>query len=199
MAEDNKINYLEWVKENIKYIFIGVSIGILIAISYKYYEYEVGNQSLKASELYYKLVLYTNDDDEVKNISDQIINNYSRSIYYPLTLFYLAKISHDKYDYKSAEEYLNEIIDEDYNETYTVLAKIRLSRVYLSSNNYNKSLDILKDIKEDSSFSEIVYELKGDIYKYKNNKNKALEFYEKALNSSVINKELLLMKKNDSE
>ena len=98
MAEDNKINYLEWVKENIKYIFIGVSIGILIAISYKYYEYEVGNQSLKASELYYKLVLYTNDDDEVKNISDQIINNYSRSIYYPLTLFYLAKISHDKYD-----------------------------------------------------------------------------------------------------
>ena len=42
-------------------------------------------------------------------------------------------------------------------------------------------------------------ELKGDIYKYKNNKNKALEFYEKALNSSVINKELLLMKKNDSE
>ncbi|MEC7885436.1 MAG: tetratricopeptide repeat protein [Pseudomonadota bacterium] len=199
MAEDNKINYLEWIRENIKYIFIGISMGILLVISYKYYEYETDKQSLKASELYYKLVLYSNDDDEIKNISNQIINNYSKSIYYPLTLFYLAKISHDKYDYKSAEEYLNEVINEDYNETYTTLAKIRLSRVYLSLNNYSKSLDILEDINEDSSFSEIVYELKGDIYKYKNNKNKALEFYEKALDSSVINKELLLMKKNDSE
>ena len=58
MAEDNKINYLEWIRENIKYIFIGISMGILLVISYKYYEYETDKQSLKASALYYKIVIY---------------------------------------------------------------------------------------------------------------------------------------------
>ena len=42
----------------------------------------------------------------------------------------------------------------------------------------------------------MIYEIKGDISKFKNNNVLALEYYEKALETNVLNKDTLLMKIN---
>jgi predicted negative regulator of RcsB-dependent stress response len=54
-------------------------------------------------------------------------------------------------------------------------------------------------IEMQSSFKQIISEIKGDIYKFKGDKEKSLEFYNEAISASAINNENLLMKKNSVE
>ena len=88
------------------------------------------------------------------------------------------------------------IIDNDFNKNYKELAKIRLSRVYISQDNYEQALEVINTVDESSSFISMIYEIKGDISKFKNNNVLALEYYEKALETNVLNKDTLLMKIN---
>ena len=51
-------------------------------------------------------------------------------------------------------------------------------------------------VKMQEAFKQVLLEMKGDIYKYKGDKVKSLEFYNKALEATATNKENLLMKQN---
>ena len=55
---------------------------------------------------------------------------------------------------------------------------------------------MLDNIELKDSFEQVIFELKGDIYKYKGDVEKSLDFYNKAIEASAIDNENLLMKKN---
>ena len=104
--------------------------------------------------------------------------------------------SFENKNYELSMDYLEKIIDIDANDTYNSLARIKISLIHVENKDYDAALKSLDMVKMQIPFKQILSEIKGDIFKYKGDKEKSLKFYNEAINASAINNENLLMKKN---
>lgn len=188
----NKI--LDWVMQNIKYIVIGVFIGIAIPLSWNYLEFKKEKKNIIASDLYNQLIENRNSSNS--EIESQMFDEHDGSIYELLSKFVLSKEEFEKKNYALAKKYLEDIINLDINKSYNDLAKIKISLINIEEKNFDEALKYLEMVKMKEAFKQVLLEIKGDIYKYKGDKVKSLEFYNKALEATAINKENLLMKQN---
>lgn len=190
----NKILY--WVTQNIKYIAIGVFIGIAIPLSWNYLEFKKEKQNIIASDLYSQLIENLNSSNVDTGIEKQMFDEHNGTIYELLSKFVLSKEEFEKKNYTLSKKYLEDIIDLDINKSYNDLAKIKISLINIEEKNYDEALKYLEMVKMKEAFKQVLLEIKGDIYKYKGDKVKSLEFYNEALEATAINKENLLMKQN---
>ena len=197
---DNELDFtnkiLDWVMQNIKYIVIGVFVGIAIPLSWNYLEFKKEKQNIIASDLYSQLIENLNTSNVDIEIEKQMFDEHDGTIYELLSKFVLSKEEFEKKNYTLSKKYLEDIIDLDINKSYSDLAKIKISLINIEEKNYDEALKYLEMVKMKEAFKQVLLEIKGDIYKYKGDKVKSLEFYTKALEATAINKENLLMKQN---
>lgn len=197
---DNELDFtnkiLDWVMQNIKYIAIGVFIGIAIPLSWNYLEFKKEKQNIIASDLYSQLIENLNTSNVDIEIEKQMFDEHDGTIYELLSKFVLSKEEFEKKNYTLSKKYLEDIIDLDINKSYNDLAKIKISLINIEEKNYDEALKYLEMVKMKEAFKQVLLEIKGDIYKYKGDKVKSLEFYNEALEATAINKENLLMKQN---
>ena len=198
MSENTDIvnKVIEWCSQNIKYLVIGAAIGIAIPLSVSYYQNLLGEKNIVASDLYYQLINLENSEQILITVEEKIHDDHSNSIYAVLSKFILAKNAFDKKNYILSKEYLEEIIKNDVDDTYNSLAKIKLSVIYIEEKNYDQALKNLDEVELNEAFKQVIAETKGDIYKYKGDNNMSLKYYNEAVEASVINNEILLMKQN---
>ena len=187
---------MAWCQDNLKYIIIGALIGIIIPLSWNYYKHLRTIENLVASDLYGELVNLIDSQEDYKNIENKISDEHKNSIYEVLSKFMLSKQEFDNNNYNVAKKHLEDIISIDIDVTYNSLAKIKISLINIQEKKYDDALVTLDNIEMKDSFKQVIFELKGDIYKYKGNKEKSLDFYNKAIEASAIDNENLLMKKN---
>ena len=185
-----------WCSKNIKYILIGAAIGISIPLSWNYYQYTQERDNLVASDLYNELIDLVKTEDEYKQIENIISSDYKNSIYDILSKFVLSKKKFESKNYSLAKEYLEEIINVNANETYNSLAMIKISLINIEEKKYDEALAYIEKVNLKDAFKQVLSEIKGDIYKFKGDKENALKYYTEAIDSSAINNENLLMKKN---
>jgi len=197
---DNELDFtnkiLDWVMQNIKYIVIGVFIGIAIPLSWNYLEFKKEKQNIIASDLYSQLIENRNSSNVDTGIEKQMFDEHDGTIYELLSKFVLSKEEFEKKNYTLSKKYLEDIINLDINKSYNDLAKIKISLINIEEKNYDEALKYLEMVKMKEAFKQVLLEIKGDIYKYKGDKVKSLEFYNEALEATAINKENLLMKQN---
>ena len=187
---------VKWATENIKFISIGVFIGISLPLIWSYSQYLEEQKNLTASELYYDLVDISNSSADSQEAQNKIMDEHGDSIYEVLAKFILSKKEFENKNYDLSKEYLEEIIDIDANDTYSSLARIKVSLIHIENKNYDMALNTLEKVAMKNAFKQIIAEIKGDIFKYKGDKEKSLKFYNEAIDASAINNENLLMKKN---
>jgi len=197
---DDKLDFtskmVKWATENIKFISIGVFIGISLPLIWSYSQYLEEQKNLTASELYYDLVDISNSSADSQEAQNKIMDEHGDSIYEVLAKFILSKKEFENKNYDLSKEYLEEIIDIDANDTYSSLARIKVSLIHIENKNYDMALNTLEKVAMKNAFKQIIAEIKGDIFKYKGDKEKSLKFYNEAIDASAINNENLLMKKN---
>ena len=199
MAEDNldftgKI--AQWGAQNIKYISIGVLIGVLIPLAWNYNQYLEVEKNLVASELYYKTINIENSEEVIAEATEQILSNHSGSIYEVLTKFMLSKQEFENKNYTLARNYLEQIIDADASDTYNSLASIKIALIFMQEKEYESALNNLENVIMKEAFKQILSETKGDIYKHMGDMEKSFKYYNEAIDDSAINNENLLMKYN---
>ena len=187
---------VKWATDNIKFISIGVVIGISMPLLWSYSQYLEEEENLVASELYYDLIDLGNSSQDTQEAHNKIIDEHEGSIYEVLAKFVLSKREFENKNYNLAKEYLEEIIDINVNDTYSSLARIKVSLIHIENKDYDMALKNLDKVTMKNSFKQIISEIKGDIFKYKGDKEKSLKFYNEAIDASAINNENLLMKKN---
>ena len=185
-----------WCQNNLRYIIIGALIGITIPLSWNYYQYSQKTKNVAASDLYTQLIDLTTTEEEYKNIADKISEDHSESIYDILSKFILSKLEFENKNYEGAKAHLEDIINIDINDTYNSLATIKISLINIEEKKYDEALRLLENVDLKDAFEPVILELKGDIYKFKGDKEKSLNFYNQALSSSSVDNENLLMKKN---
>ncbi len=187
---------MTWCLDNLKYLVVGALIGIIIPLSWNYYKHVKTIENLAASDLYGKLINLIDSQEDYKTIESKILDEHENSVYEVLSKFMLSKQEFEKNNYEDSKKYLEDIINIDINATYNSLAKIKISLINIQEKEYDDALIILDNIELKESFKQVILELKGDIYKYKGDKEKSLSFYEKAIEASAIDNENLLMKQN---
>ena len=185
-----------WCQNNLRYIIIGALIGITIPLSWNYYQHSKKIKNVEASDLYTQLINLITTEEEYKNVADKISNNHTESIYDVLSKFILSKQEFENKNYEGAKVYLEDIINININETYNSLATIKISLINIEEKKYDEALILLENVDLEDAFKPVILELKGDIYKFKGDKEKSLNFYNQALSSSSVDNENLLMKKN---
>ena len=96
------------------------------------------------------------------------------------------------------------------NNIYQIIILIFIFSNYLNANDkitttplinieekkYDEALAYIEKVNLKDAFKQVLSEIKGDIYKFKGDKENALKYYTEAIDSSAINNENLLMKKN---
>ena len=185
-----------WCQNNLRYIIVGALIGVTIPLSWNYYQHLQKIKNVAASDLYVQLIDLTATEEEYKNVADKISKDHADSIYDVLSKFILSKLEFENKNYEGAKAYLKDIINININETYNSLATIKISLINIEEKKYDEALILLENIDLEDSFKPVILELKGDIYKFKGDKEKSLNFYNQALSSSSVDNENLLMKKN---
>jgi len=199
MAEDNldfTDKIAQWGAQNIKYISIGVLMGVLIPLAWNYNQYLEVEKNLVASELYYKTINIENSDEVIAEATEQILSDHSGSIYEVLTKFMLSKQEFENKNYTLARNYLEQIIDADASDTYNSLASIKIALICMQEKEYESALNNLENVKMKEAFKQILSETKGDIYKHMGDMKKSFKYYNEAIGDSAIDNENLLMKHN---
>jgi predicted negative regulator of RcsB-dependent stress response len=199
MADDNldfTDKIAQWGAQNIKYISIGVLIGVLIPLAWNYNQYLELEENLTASELYYKAINIENSEEDIAEATEKILLNHPGSIYEVLTKFILSKQEFENKNYTLARKYLEQIIDTDASDTYNSLASIKISLIRMQEKEYELALNSLENVEMKEAFKQILSETKGDIYKHMGDMEKSFKYYNEAIDASAINNENLLMKYN---
>ena len=199
MAEDNldfTDKIAQWGAQNIKYISIGVLMGVLIPLAWNYNQYLEVEKNLVASELYYKTINIENSEEVIAEATEQILSDHSGSIYEVLIKFILSKQEFENKNYTLARNYLEQIIDDDASDTYNSLASIKIALIFMQEKEYESALNNLENVKMKEAFKQILSETKGDIYKHMGDMEKSFKYYNEAIDDSAINNENLLMKYN---
>jgi len=199
MAEDNldfTDKIAQWGAQNIKYISIGVLMGVLIPLAWNYNQYLEVEKNLVASELYYKTINIENSEEVIAEATEQILSDHSGSIYEVLIKFILSKQEFENKNYTLARNYLEQIIDADTSDTYNSLASIKIALICMQEKEYESALNNLENVKMKEAFKQILSETKGDIYKHMGDMEKSFKYYNEAIDDSAINNENLLMKYN---
>lgn len=190
----------KWWKENGTSIIIGLFIGTAVLFGWRYYDEQSYSHSVQASDLYMKVYVATVNNtvnDEIIDISNTLINEYSDTPYAALSALSLAKTDYEKGDVDSATTQLELAIKHANDETVKQIANLRLANVYLDQNKQDEALMLLSE-PHDSAFDAHYEELKGDIYHAKGDNEKAGIAYDKAISllDGAAGKWLLLKRKN---
>jgi len=187
---------LAWVSSNIKFIVIGVVIGVSIPLLWNFMQYKEQQKNLVASDLYYDSINIESTNEEIEQIRNKLKLEHSDSIYEVLSNFLSAKKEFENENYDLSMSYLQEILNININKTYNSLANIKIAIIYIQKEDYANALKKLDEVEMQNAFKQVLSEIKGDIYKYKGDKVKSLKFYDEAISASAINNENLLMKRN---
>ena len=160
--------FLSWFRDNLKSMLVGLFVGIILILSYKYHTNYKEDITLNLSYEYEQAVnKYNNGDNEYLLQKDkEFSNQYPSNIYTNLINLYSVKIFVDNEDMDRAFDKLDFVITNTSSLHIKNIAEIRKIRLMISQNQLDSALTLIKKIDPEGK-NYILIELLGDIY-YKN-------------------------------
>jgi len=203
----------QWWDEYGRSIIFGVILAVVSLSGWNAWTSYQTQQSEQASTLYYTMMsayeelqlLAENDgdqtesDDENNKLTefqaaiDSLKEQYGKTEYAYYASFQSAKYSVEKGDFDAAAAELKSIIDRNPSDSIHILAKMRLARVLLASQQYAEALRLIEG-KNLGIYEADFNELAGDIYMQQGESENAFIAYAKAKDLSDTPSENLEMK-----
>lgn len=189
MTEDEQLESIKkWWQKNGNIITVVVSIILLCVAGYRYMHWHQDKLKQQASVAYENMmVAFSNQDiKQVKSYANELIKDYSHSVYADVAHMTLAKIyvSKEKLDQAKAE--LQQVATKSQMPALKQIAKIRIARIYAASKSYNDALKELSAIDE-KAYLPVINELKGDIYSVTGKYQEAIKSYRLAIDEVKTN------------
>ena len=188
-----------FLSNNLRNIIIGMSLLVIIFISYQTYNYLTIRDLKKTS------IIFFNSIDESKNIFDQNYQLLSKNgnIYSTLSNLKLIQQSNFEKNYQTSSQLYKDLIQSNLNNklykssiaihasftlidaSYDTNTKIFLNDIEFFINNIDDDLENYSSIKKELEYLLIITELDLDNINYKNN-IRALELYNEINDSELI-------------
>lgn len=182
-SEQEQIDALKkWWDENGRTVIAGLVIGIGGVFGWTYWQnYETG-QAEAASAHYQQVanLAEARNYPQTMQLGEQLIVDYPKSGYAPLTALLLAKAAYENGNRQDAERHLRWTLENAESGELQTVARHRLARLVLDGGDPEGALTLL-DSAEAGSFEGAFEELRGDILVAQDKTDEAREAYTRAL------------------
>jgi predicted negative regulator of RcsB-dependent stress response len=154
-----------FLRENWRWMFAGVVLGIGLLIGWHQYQAHVRRAHESAYSVYEDLlkVLETGDHTQAKTLVDELATEHRRAPYADQGRLLLAKLHVEQGRLDHAADMLRPVAEKSKDKQLAELARVRLARVLLASGKHTEALDALK-LPQNSAYEPLAHEVRGDVY-----------------------------------
>jgi len=169
----------KWWKENSSMVVSGIVVGVAAIFGWQYYQGETIKHDEQASVLYEQVLIHAGNpakaNDQLAS-ANQLEAEFKDTPYASLSALVVAKQQMAAGKFDKAQQQYKWVVDNAKQLELKYLAKIRLSRLLLTTQQYDQALTILSEPYPES-FASMVFELKGDVLSTQGNKAQARTAY----------------------
>ncbi len=195
LNDDEQVEALKnWWKENGKAVILGISLGIGSVIGWQGWDRYKISQNENASVIFSVMEqqFFRNDKEEGILSAKNILENYSDTVYATFASFYLAKTYRELGKHDIAKTYLILAMEKSNDEALSELAKLRLIRLLIDTQQFESAELYLQNINK--IFRGEFFQLMGDLAVKNKKIDLAKKAYSNALSEGVENADLVRMK-----
>jgi len=178
--EEEQIEAIKrWWQENGMAVIVGISLGIMVIMGWKWYQNHTASRAENASNLYQTLLMEIEQkkEDRAATIAGQLLTSHPNTLYAHLTTLVLAGQDVAKGKLEEAKTRLQSIIDQTGYPQLQAIARLRNARILLSQSQFDSALALIDPFTSPAYQNEIL-ELKGDIYLAQGKPDQARTQYE---------------------
>jgi len=165
----------QWWRENGTSVIVGVVLAIAGVFGWQQWKQHKLTTAEEASALY---------AEEKAGMDDLALaslkGDYGSTPYAALAALTAARQAVEKKDEAKAIQELQWVVDNASETTIQEIAKIRLARLYIATNNLDGAQTILQQ-KFATAYTSLIEELKGDLYVAQKNFKQAAQAYDRAI------------------
>ncbi|MED5240112.1 MAG: tetratricopeptide repeat protein [Pseudomonadota bacterium] len=171
-----------WWKENGTATIITIVLAVAALIGWREWQGYQGEQSADASSQYQSMLesLGAAEVDAVTEKADVLIEDFPGTAYADHARLAKASLAVSKADYDTAATLLEDVADNGATDALTYTAKLRLARVHLQQQAWDKAESVLSGAFPEA-FNGMALELRGDAAKGQGDLNAAQARYSEAL------------------
>jgi len=199
-TEEQQIEAIKnWWKENSSMVVTGLAVGVASIFGWQYYQTESAKHIEQASMLYEHVIINAENPSSINEqlaSANQLAADFKNTPYASLSALIIAKQHLAAGQIEKAQQQYRWVIENASQNELKFLAKIRLSRLLLSNNQFDQALALLNETYPES-FKGMVLELKGDVLLTQGNKTAAKVAYVQAMSLSEGSNRWLQLKIDD--
>jgi len=199
-TEEQQLDAIKkWWHENSTMIIGGLAVGVSSIFGWQYYQQETKVHAEQASVIYEQVISNLQSPTAVNEQMLKVNNlqaEYSDTPYASLSSLLLAKQQLANGEFVKAQQQLDWVINNAEQDELVYLAKIRMARVLLSTEQLDNALVLLNQAYPDS-FKAMALELKGDALLVKGEAEMARAAYQEASSFSNSTNRWLQLKIDD--
>lgn len=189
MTEEEQLEVIKkWWKRYGNIVTVLFSIVLLCIAGYRYMHWHQSKLTQQASVVYENMMVALSNQNtkSVRAYANELIKDYSNSVYADAAHLTLAKVYVSKNKLDQAKDELSLVAKDGKMTSLKQIAKIRIARIYVADKSFTDALNVLSSI-EDETFLPVINELKGDIYGATGQYQQAIAAYRLALDEVKTN------------
>lgn len=173
----------KWWSQNYPSIFLGAFIAVATVGGWRYWQYRTEARSEAASSLFTELTgdIGKHDDAAALKTGQHIMDDYADTPYATQAALALANMQANAGKFDVSGKLLEWVLHHGKDDGLKLVARLRLARVELASNDAQGALDTLAAAQDPGSFAPLYDALRGDIYVKFGKADEARAAYAKAL------------------
>ena len=172
----------QWWRDNGRSVIMGCVLGLAVIFSGRYWINYQHTLSSNASLTYRQVAIAISEGETslAEDKTQQLLSEFSSTPYATFAAFEMAVQSTEKGDSTSAQAYLEWVLTNAELLAHKELARLRLAQLLMSSEQFEQSLDLIKQ-SESTAFTSLLEELRGDIFVAQGNIAEARKAYQSAM------------------
>lgn len=184
MTEQEQIELLKnWIKQYSLVILAGVLAASIAIFGWRTWQERQYRILSHASAIYDEMLTVRAQNNVESTVvqAQKLFDHYPKTTYAQLASLMLARDLANKKDYPNAAKRLSWVIDHGNITPLRQIARLRLARIQLATQQPAESIKTLATV-EDKSFNGLINEVRGDAFYAMKDTKKARDAYEQALN-----------------
>ncbi|HEY4366739.1 MAG TPA: tetratricopeptide repeat protein [Steroidobacteraceae bacterium] len=186
-----------WWKENWRWIFGGVALGLALLAGWNYWQTYRDKRAADAAQMYSQIetVLKDRNIDKAGTLLTGLTADFDSSAYAQEARLLIAKADMDSGKFDDAAKLLREVSDKSKDKEMARVAELRLARVLVQQAKYDEAVKLLES-QTSGAYASQAREIRGDALTAKGDKEGARAEYAAALagGDTQIDRNLLELK-----
>lgn len=176
-------NVARWWKQHGKKVILSVAVVSVVYLGTVFWQAHLRTFKEKASFEFGQFLeaLEAEKTDEIQLNLKNLQDVYAKTAYADMASLMVARNAIEAKDWDEAKHHLRWVVENSHRFPTKLLAETRLARILIEQKDYEGALAVLEGSREDTGYSTLIEELKGDVYVLQGRAQEARKAYANAM------------------